>query len=426
MKTRILVFPCGSEIGLELHRSLMWCKHIELFGASSVKSNHGKYVYKNYIQDVPFVDDPQFIPELNEIIREYDIDLVYPAHDSVVLTLAQNQDALACGFVGSPLETCQVCRSKLLTYHVFEGKLRIPQVYSRGDQIQEFPVFLKPDVGQGSRGTYTANSQTEIEFYLSKDPTLLILEYLPGAEFTIDCFTDRHDNLRFVGARKRVRVQSGISVNAYPVEGTEFHIFAKNINETLRFRGAWFFQVKETSDGKLALVEIAPRIAGTMGLYRNLGVNFALLSVYDCLDVDVEIQCNSYSIEIDRALYSRFQTDLTYQHVYIDLDDTIIVDGRVNVMAVAFLYQCLNKGVEVHLLSRHLGDIRSVLRKHRLEGVFDTIAQLDQVQEKADYIKESSSILVDDSFSERQKVVRRLGIPVFDLDAIESLLEWRA
>jgi len=173
-------------------------------------------------------------------------------------------------------------------------------------------------------------------------------------------------------------------------------------------------------------MEIAPRIAGTMGLYRNLGVNFALLSVYDCLDVDVEIQCNSYSIEIDRALYSCFQTDLTYQHVHIDLDDTIIIDGRVNVMAVAFLYQCLNKGIKIHLLSRRLGAIRSVLRKHRLEAVFDTITQLDQIQEKADYIKEPSSIFIDDSFSERQKVSRKLGVPVFDLDAIESLLDWGA
>jgi len=372
------------------------------------------------------MDDPQFIPEFNKIIGEYAIDFVYPAHDSVVLTLAQNQDALACGFVGSPFETCQICRSKLLTYRTFEGKLRVPHAYSGEDQIQEYPVFLKPDVGQGSRGTYTANSHMEIEFYLSKDPTLLILEYLPGIEFTIDCFTDRHGKLRFVGARKRTRVHNGISVNAYPVEGKEFHTFAETINETLRFRGAWFFQVKETLDGKQTLMEIAPRIAGTMGLYRNLGVNFALLSVYDCLDVDVEIQCNSYSIEIDRALYSCFQTDLTYQHVHIDLDDTIIIDGRVNVMAVAFLYQCLNKGIKIHLLSRRLGAIRSVLRKHRLEAVFDTITQLDQIQEKADYIKEPSSIFIDDSFSERQKVSRKLGVPVFDLDAIESLLDWGA
>jgi len=45
MKTRILVFPCGSEIGLEIHNSLRFSTHIELFGGSTI-ANHGKYVYK--------------------------------------------------------------------------------------------------------------------------------------------------------------------------------------------------------------------------------------------------------------------------------------------------------------------------------------------------------------------------------------------
>lgn len=59
MKIKILVFSCGSEIGLELHRALKWDKHIELFGASSAKSNHGRYVYKNYIEELPIIDDPE-------------------------------------------------------------------------------------------------------------------------------------------------------------------------------------------------------------------------------------------------------------------------------------------------------------------------------------------------------------------------------
>lgn len=425
MKKRILVFPCGSEIGLELHRSLGYCKKIEVFGATSVKSNHGKCVYNNYIEGIPFVDNPQFLSRLNEIIKEYKIDFVYPAHDSVILTLAENQDLLACDIIGSPIQTCQICRSKLLTYQTFQSKLRVPEVYSVEDQSHEFPVFLKPEIGQGSMGTCIANSLAEVRFCLSKDPTVLILEFLPGREFTIDCFTDRHGQLRFAGARERVRIQNGISVDTHPVEKKEFHKFAEIINNTLKFRGGWFFQVKETSTGELALMEIASRVAGTMGLYRNLGVNIPLLSVFDRLDMDVDVLCNSYFIELDRALYSRFQPHFTYEHVYIDLDDTIVVNDRVNVIAIAFLYQCVNKGIKTHLLSRHSGDIYSVLRKHRLEGIFDSIIQLSPSEEKTDHIKEQSSIFLDDSFSERQKVFQKLGIFTFDVDTIESLMDWR-
>lgn len=371
------------------------------------------------------VDDPEFLSKLNEIIEEYEIDFVYPSHDSVVVTLAENQDLLACDIIGSPVQTCRICRSKLLTYQTFQSKLRVPKVYSMEAQNYEFPVFLKPDIGQGSRGVHIANSLADLHFYLSKDPTILMLEYLPGKEFTIDCLTDRHGELRFVGARERVRIQNGISVDTHPVEKKEFHKLAEIINDTLRFRGGWFFQLKQAATGELALMEIAPRIAGTMGLYRNLGVNIPLLSVFNRLGMDFDILCNSHSIKMDRALYSRFEHDLTYQHVYIDLDDTIINKEKINLMVIAFLYQCLNKGIKTHLLSRHQGNINSVLRKHRLESIFDTITQLSPTQEKADFIKEPSSIFFDDSFSERQKVFQKLGIPTFDVDAIESLLDWK-
>lgn len=53
MDLNILVFPCGSEIALELHRSLKFSRHITLFGANSV-DDHGKFVFENYIGGLPF------------------------------------------------------------------------------------------------------------------------------------------------------------------------------------------------------------------------------------------------------------------------------------------------------------------------------------------------------------------------------------
>ena len=45
----VLVFPCGSEIGLEIHAALRHAKDICLHGASSV-SDHGEFVYARYRQ----------------------------------------------------------------------------------------------------------------------------------------------------------------------------------------------------------------------------------------------------------------------------------------------------------------------------------------------------------------------------------------
>ena len=51
----VLVFPCGSEIGLEVNRALANSTHFKLYGGNSV-DDHGKFVYKNYISGIPFIE----------------------------------------------------------------------------------------------------------------------------------------------------------------------------------------------------------------------------------------------------------------------------------------------------------------------------------------------------------------------------------
>jgi hypothetical protein len=40
-------------------------------------------------------------------------------------------------------------------------------------------------------------------------------------------------------------------------------------------------------------------------------------------------------------------------------------------------------------------------------------------------MKEKNAIFIDDSFAERKKVHDVLGIPVYDVDMVESLIDWR-
>lgn len=425
-KIRVLVFPCGSEIGLEIHQALKFSAHVELFGASSVSSNHGKYVYKNYIEGIPFVECPDFIDKINIIIDTYNIDLIYPAHDSVVLRLSENLDNLHSKVIGSPMKTCRVCRSKRKTYEFFRSYLTVPKVYNTNEDHVQYPVFLKPEIGQGSRGTYIAESIAEVDMLMQKDRTLIPMEFIPGKEYTVDCFTDRHRTLRFVGARERKRISNGISVDTYAVNDDRFRKWGDIINNALELRGAWFFQVKEKANGDIVLLEIAPRIGGAMGLHRNLGINLPLLSIFDKLDIDVEIFANEFYLEMDRALINRFKIDIDYKNVYIDLDDTIIFNNVINVLVIAYLYQCHNRGIKIHLLSCHADDIKKTLSKYRIAAIFDTITILDRANEKSGYISEPSSIFIDDSFAERQRVFKNLRIPTFDLSCIESLLDWRA
>ena len=423
----VLIFPCGTEIGLELHRALKYDQHLKLIGATSgTLSNHGSYVFNIYIDGLPFANDPAFVNSLNKTIKEQNVDLIIPAHDDVALVLSKLCDDLNCGLICSCFETCKVCRSKSATYDVFSRVLRTPAVYDHKSELV-FPIFMKPNAGQGSQGAVLVRSQKEMEVLLQKDPSLLVLEYLPGDEYTVDCFTDRHGQLRFAGARTRERIRNGISVSTQVVADMWFQDIARAINVRLQFRGMWFFQLKRAATGELVLLEIAPRLAGGMALYRNLGVNFPLLSVYDMLGYDVDLTLNSYGIKMDRALENRFHVDLKYENVYVDLEGTLLLRGGLNKHLLAFLLECKDSDTPIHLLSRcEIGAQRILLNGSGLSArFFDSVTYVPTCEPKSRYIKETNAIFIDDSFQERKEVHNALGIPVFAPDAIESLLDWR-
>jgi hypothetical protein len=423
----VLVFPCGTEIGLEIYRSLKYARDIRLYGGSSVSSNHGKFVYENYIDGIPFFSNPGFENYLNQIIKKYKIDFLIPAHDSVALKLSEIAKDLNCVVIGAPKKTCEICRSKKKTYEIFKNIIKIPMMYNEtfetNPSLLRYPLFLKPEIGEASRGTFIAQSLDDLNFYTKKNKELLIIEYLPGREFTIDCFTDRNRILKFSGARIRTRIVNGISVDTEPYSNYQLNEIAQTINSFLSFRGPWFFQVKENSDGEFVLLEIGPRIAGSMALYRNLGVNFILLAIYDFLGHDIRIIKNDYDIKMDRALTERFKLNLNFDHIYVDFDDCLITNGKINREMIQFLYQCLNNGKKLYLISKCSRNFEELLRKYPIKDIFTEIFHLDKSEKKSNYIKKFPAIFIDDSFAERVEVQEALKIPVFSPDAIESLLE---
>ena len=423
---KILVFPAGTEIAFEIHNALRNNKMVELYGATSVPC-HANLVFKNCVDGLPFANDPLLIDALNTLIDKWGIEFVYPAHDDALLRLTKDQDQLHAKVITSTCFTVSICRSKAETYFYLRDAWYMPDIYWNDFDIKEFPVFLKPAVGQGSTGTKMVTNRDQLwDFLRTARCEYVMCEYLPGQEFTVDCFTDKNGTLRYVGQRTRERIRSGIAVRSRFVK-TEDNVMeiADSLNARFDFNGAWFFQLKEDKNGELKLMEVAPRIAGTMGLTRNIGVNLPLLTLYNNLGMDVEIIKNPNELLLDRAFISRFQTDIDYENVYVDLDDTLIIKGKVNVYLLAFLYQCRDKGKSLILLTKHAGNAIQRLDDHSIDmNLFDSIINIPDWAEKSQFIR-PNSIFIDDSFAERKKVADAWSIPVFDTDAVECLFDWR-
>lgn len=422
---RVLVFPGGTEVGLEVQRSLAHLKEVILFGAGSQADTHGPFAFRTYSR-VPDVSQPDWMGTLNEVIDRFHIDLVYPGHDEVLMALVQHRREIHAAVVAPPLETCVVIRSKRQTYESLAGAVPTPRVFTSVDEIKSFPVFVKPDRSQGSHGARLAHDADDVQRALTAGSDL-IMEFLPGPEYTVDCFSDREAGLLFVRGRRRIRIRAGISMASQP-EGNQpaFLSMAEAIAGRLELHGAWFFQVREGESGRLTLLEIGARIAGTMAVHRVLGVNFPLLTLYEHTRERVTIETNDIAIVLDRALTNRYQHNLEYSAVYVDLDDTLVVRGEINARLAPFLFQCVNQGHRLVLITRHASDVETTLGRYRVAGLWDEIIQVKDGTDKADHIREPDAILIDDSFRERHTAHRRLGIATFDSSMIEMLIDDRA
>ncbi len=423
MKKNILVFPCGSEVGLNIYSSVRYSRHFHLIGASSIE-DHGAFVYEDYIPSLPFINEPSFIPILKSVIIDRKIDAIYPAMDSVIPILKSKETELGCKVVSSPLETTEICLSKSKTYNTFREIIRVPKLFSL-ETMHGFPVFVKPDIGYGARDTAIVEDTNTLNHIVSSKKGLLILEYLPGKEYTVDCFTDRNGKLIYAASRERNRIRNGISVNTFFSEKQEeFTTLAETINKRLLFRGAWFFQVKRDTNGELCLLEIASRLGGSSLLSRAIGVNLALLSLFDAFDIDIVPQINhNYHVVLDRALENKFRcSGLEYNTIYVDYDDCLVLSANlINVNLIRFLFDCINRGKKIVLLTKHRGDLYAEMRLFRIEHLFDEIILLSDDEEKYEYITDRCAIFIDDSFSERQRIKEKTGIPVFGPDMIDVL-----
>ena len=251
-------------------------------------------------------------------------------------------------------------------------------------------MFLKPDKGQGSRGTFNV------------DEPYLLCEYLPGDEFTIDCFSDSDSKMLYAVARLRKVIRNGISETTQIVDNKVLNKLSYNINKVLQFIGAWFYQVKIDKHGNFKVLEVAPRIVGGSNINRLNGVNLTALTLYQHLDISIKINAQSLVKEIDR-ISPRYNLD--YTTIFLDYDDTF--------MFVRDTIRNLNKKVIV--LTRS---------KTKVDAPYEIIYVNDDVL-KSEIINEigsSDSIFIDDSFKERQDVMRNCRIPCFNVEEVKYLL----
>lgn len=417
----VLVYPAEAENAFEVARALRGRESIKVIGASS-RRGHARFVFDDCIEDAPNIDDAAFDPWLDRLQRDKQINAFLPTHDHVAWRIHHAKRPTGLRLIGSSAATAAICASKLEMTGVLRHFEWHPQVHDATPA--SFPVFAKPDRSAGGKGTARLDNLKAWTDFFDHHPRehYLVTDYLPGAEFTVDCFTDRHGKLLFVGPRSREAIRAGIAMQSQAISAEPFLQIARDLHATLEFRGYWFFQTKLDIYGKHRFLEASCRAAAGIGLHRQAGVNLPLLGLLDGFDRDVSILRQPFTVRASRALTVAYDLPISFSRLYIDLDDTLLIAGQPNVTAMALVYGCRQRRIRCHLITRHAGDPIATLRSVLIEpAIFDEIIHLDWSQKKQDFIQ-PDSIFIDNSFAEREAVSSRCGIPVFDVDAIPTLL----
>jgi carbamoyl-phosphate synthase large subunit len=281
---RVLVTGAGGPAGVAVIRTLLAEPDIEVHAADIDPYASGLYLVEDGRRWlVPPGAAPEYVAEVRELCRAERIDVVVPTVDAELLPLARARAAFAAD--GAILASADepVLATVLDKYRLVQacaGRVHTPRTALLDDDLDlaswTFPVVVKPRRGSGSRG-FSVVESPEALAALGPDDTMIVQEYLPGDEYSLDVLADLDGRVVAVVPRERLRVDSGVSVAGRTLHDPELDTLARQVAAAVGLTLVSNVQCRRDRAGRAALLEVNPRFPGAMPLTVHSGVNMPRL-----------------------------------------------------------------------------------------------------------------------------------------------------
>lgn len=297
---------------------------VEVVGTDVKMDVVGRFLVDRFYQ-VPPPEIEAYIPYLVEICEKEDITVVLPQTTREVQVLAKaRQDLWEKGIhVGvSNFEAISLANDKYQLLNMF-SKLGLPHPAYRLARSEEelvvavedlgypgLPVVVKPPTSNGMRGfrilkeaawdadRFLRDKPDGVEMSLPELlailrrgpvwPVLLVTEYLPGPEYTVDAFYGKKCFIAVPRARKAIR--SGITFVAEIEPRGDLEKYTREAAEAIGLEYAFGFQFKLDAHGIPKILECNPRIQGTMAASVFGGHNIAWYAVRELLEKPISTE----------------------------------------------------------------------------------------------------------------------------------------
>lgn len=303
----------------------------------------GKYLHEDFIH-IPKADDPAFAETVLNICLRKNINLIMPLVTRELFPFSKNKKLFrdnGIQIVISSEESINISNNKSSCYEYLKNKgIAVPSFFVvntigqfvHAANMLGFPkkeFCFKPSVSNGGRGVRIVSDifdeadqvfnckpgQLKISYphalhilSLKPFPELLVSEYLPGDEYSVDCLAE-HGEAKLIVPRIRKKMINGISVQGAYIKNEAIIEYCRSIIEAIGLHGNIGIQVKYSETKQPLLLEINPRVQGTIVAALGAGINLPLLAVKQ--ELNIEIPENELTIKWG-VQFSRYWKEVFY------------------------------------------------------------------------------------------------------------------
>ena len=266
---------------------------------------------------VPSAGRVEYVPALLEIVRSRQVKLLVPLTDLDLLLLAHHQaefSALGCTVMVGSEQAVALCRDKARTNALLaETGLATIDTFTLAEFLDRpfYPCFVKPVRGSGGIGAGLLQDEKELHAHVATyGDMMLIQEYVPGREYTIDVYRSRGGQVRCVVPRQRLTVRSGEVEKGVTVMDEQ--LIDCSIRLAGHIEGIWGVfccQCRRSEDGPPRFFDINPRFGGGAPLSIHAGANLPLYLLQDVLGLPVTAEPGGFTpgtlmLRYDQAVFT--------------------------------------------------------------------------------------------------------------------------
>ncbi len=213
---------------------------------------------------VPPIDDAGYVPALKELCERHRVGAVVPLTDLDLEVLAH---ARLAGHLPAVVPDPEIARATFDKYesHLLLRRLGLPSppTVLPGEEVESFPVMVKPRRGSGARSIHHADDRAAAEFFVSYVPEPTMLQrFMRGPEFSIDCLSDLDGRCLNAIPRTMIESRGGESIKGTVIDDRELVDLGQRVVEALGVRGPCTVQAFRDEEVGLGITDVNTRFGG--------------------------------------------------------------------------------------------------------------------------------------------------------------------